>query len=49
MLVRNLAVAVKPKITEKWDYFDVKATLPQNPADLDKVFGTQEEIGCKMG
>jgi branched-chain amino acid transport system substrate-binding protein len=49
MLVRNLAVSVKPKITDKWDYFDVKATLPQNPADLDKVFGTQEEIGCKMG
>ncbi len=49
MLVRNLAVAVKPKITDKWDYFDVKATLPENPADLDKVFGTEAEIGCKMG
>ncbi|MBV8192653.1 MAG: ABC transporter substrate-binding protein [Alphaproteobacteria bacterium] len=48
MLVRNLAVAVKPKITDKWDYFDVKATLPENPAELDKVFGSQEEIGCKM-
>jgi branched-chain amino acid transport system substrate-binding protein len=49
MLVRNLAVTVKDKITDKWDYFDVKATLPENPADLDKVFGTPEEIGCKMG
>jgi branched-chain amino acid transport system substrate-binding protein len=49
MLVRNLAVSVKEKITDKWDYFDVKATLPENPADLDKVFGSQEEIGCKMG
>lgn len=49
MLLRNLAVTVKDKITTKWDYFDVKATLPENPADLDKVFGTQEEIGCKMG
>jgi branched-chain amino acid transport system substrate-binding protein len=48
MLVRNLAVTVKPKITDKWDYFDVKATLPENPADLQKVFGTEEEIGCKM-
>jgi branched-chain amino acid transport system substrate-binding protein len=48
MLVRNLAVAVKPKITDKWDYFDVKAILPENPADLDKVFGTPEEVGCKM-
>jgi branched-chain amino acid transport system substrate-binding protein len=48
MLVRNLAVSVKDKITDQWDYFDVKATLPENPADIDKVFGTQEEIGCKM-
>ena len=49
MLVRNLAVTVKEKIIDKWDYFDVKATLPENRADLDKVFGSQEEIGCKMG
>ncbi len=49
MLVRNLAVSVKEKITDKWDYFDVKATLPETMADLDKVFGTAEEIGCKMG
>ena len=49
MLVQNLAVGVKPKITDKWEFFDVKATLPENPSDLDKVFGTPEEIGCKMG
>jgi branched-chain amino acid transport system substrate-binding protein len=49
MLVRNLAVSVKDKITDKWDYFDVKATLPENVGDLEKVFGSQEEIGCKMG
>jgi len=48
MLLRNLAVSVKDKITDKWDYFDVKATLPENPAELDKVFGSPEEIGCKM-
>ena len=48
MLARNLAVSVKDKITDKWDYFDVKAALPENPAELEKVFGSQEEIGCKM-
>ena len=48
MLLRNLVVSVKPKITDKWDYFDVKAALPENPAELEKVFGSQEEIGCKM-
>jgi len=49
MLLRNLAVQVKDKITDQWDFFDVKATLPENPAELDKVFGSPEEIGCKMG
>jgi branched-chain amino acid transport system substrate-binding protein len=49
MLMRNLAVSVKPKITDKWDYFDVEATLPKNVGELDKVFGTPEEVGCKMG
>jgi branched-chain amino acid transport system substrate-binding protein len=48
MLARNLAVSVKADITDKWDYFDVKATLPENPADLDRVFGSAEEVGCKM-
>jgi branched-chain amino acid transport system substrate-binding protein len=48
MMMRNLAVTVKPKITDKWDYFDVAATLPQDPKDLASVFGTPEEIGCKM-
>ncbi len=36
----NLVVQVKPKITDKWDYFDVKGTVPKNAADLAKVFGT---------
>jgi branched-chain amino acid transport system substrate-binding protein len=49
MIVRNLAVSVKEKITDKWDFFDVKAALPENPADLDKVFGVPAENGCKMG
>jgi branched-chain amino acid transport system substrate-binding protein len=49
MLLQNLAVSVKDKITDKWDYFDVKATLPENVADLEKVFGTPAEIGCSMG
>jgi branched-chain amino acid transport system substrate-binding protein len=48
MLLRNLVVQVKDKITDKWDYFDVKAALPKDPAELEKVFGTPEEIGCKM-
>src|ERR1700691_4837237 len=49
MELRNLVVQVKDKITDKWDYSDVKSALPKTPADLDKVFGTPEEVGCKMG
>src|SRR5580692_491762 len=49
MELRNLVVQVKDKITDKWDYFDVKAALPENPADLENVFGSPEEVGCKMG
>jgi branched-chain amino acid transport system substrate-binding protein len=45
MLLRNLVVQVKPKITDKWDYFDIKAAVPQSAAELDKVFG---ESGCHM-
>ncbi len=48
MLMRNLAVTVKDRITNKWDYFDLKATLPENAADLETLFGTEAEIGCRM-
>ncbi len=48
MMIRNLAVTVKDRISDRWDYFDVKAVLPENVADLEKVFGTPEETGCKM-
>jgi branched-chain amino acid transport system substrate-binding protein len=45
MMLKNLVVEVKPKITDQWDYFDVKGTVPNHSADLDKVFG---ESGCHM-
>jgi branched-chain amino acid transport system substrate-binding protein len=48
MLLKNLVVKVKDKIPDQWDYFDVKAALPEKTEDLEKIFGTQEEIGCKM-
>jgi branched-chain amino acid transport system substrate-binding protein len=48
MMLRNLVVSVKERITDPWDCFDVKATLPDDAADLDKVFGTPDQTGCKM-
>ena len=45
MMLKNLVVEVKPKVTDQWDYFDVKGTVPEKAADLDKLFG---DSGCKM-
>ena len=35
MTNRLLVAGIKPKITDKWDYFDVKAELPATQADID--------------
>jgi branched-chain amino acid transport system substrate-binding protein len=48
MLLKNLVVEVKAKITDKWDYFDVLATVPKNTSDLETVFGSPSANGCKM-
>jgi branched-chain amino acid transport system substrate-binding protein len=48
MLLKNLVVEVKPKITDKWDYFDVKGMVPKDAADLEKVFGSPADNGCHM-
>jgi len=48
MLLRNLVIQVKPKITDKWDYFNVVGTVPASAADLEKVFGSPAANGCKM-
>jgi len=48
MLLRNLVVQVKPKVTDKWNYFDVKGMVPKDVADLEKVFGDPVANGCHM-
>jgi branched-chain amino acid transport system substrate-binding protein len=45
MLLRNLVVEVKPKITDKWDYFDVKGAVPASASQLDSVFAND---ACHM-
>ena len=39
---------IHPKITDKWDYFDIKAELPKTPDDVAKAFGTKADSVCKM-
>lgn len=48
MMMRTLVIETKPVITDKWDYFNVKASLPVKASDLETVFGTQAEVGCTM-
>jgi branched-chain amino acid transport system substrate-binding protein len=46
-LVQPLLVAqVKAKITDKYDYFDIKSQYPSDSATLDAAYGDQSEIGC---
>jgi len=48
MLLKNLVVQVKDKIPDKWNYFDVKGTVPKDASELDKVFGDPVAAGCHM-
>lgn len=48
MMRRTLIAETKPKITDKWDFFDVKAALPKNTGELDTLFGSKQEVGCVM-
>jgi branched-chain amino acid transport system substrate-binding protein len=48
LMLRNLVVQVKDKITDKWDYFDVKDVVPEKSSDLDSVYGTPDQTGCHM-
>ena len=48
MISRILVAGIHPQITDKWDYFDVKAELPKTPEDIAKAFGSQADSACKM-
>jgi branched-chain amino acid transport system substrate-binding protein len=48
MVNRLLVVGIKPKITDKWDYFDILAETPSNDAEIEKIFGEQAQSACKM-
>lgn len=48
MLRKTLVLKVKDKITDPWDWLDVVATAPGNSAQLDALYGTPQEIGCRM-
>lgn len=47
LLRRFLFVKVKPKITGM-DYVDVISEAPGKGGDLDAMFGSKQEIGCRM-
>ncbi|KER67890.1 ABC transporter substrate-binding protein [Burkholderia cepacia] len=48
-LVRPLLILrAKPKIADKYDFFDVVEHTPASPADLASAYGTPGELGCRM-
>ena len=49
MVNRLLVAGIKPKITDKWDYFDIKEEAPKTKADIDAAFGSEAQSACKMG
>ena len=48
MTSRLLVAGIHPNITDKWDYFDVKAELLRTPDDIAKAFGAPADSTCKM-
>ena len=48
MVNRLLVVGIKPKITDKWDYFDILAETPSTDREIETVFGSQAQSACKM-
>ncbi|BCG02753.1 ABC transporter substrate-binding protein (plasmid) [Paraburkholderia sp. PGU19] len=48
MLRRWTVFKVKDHITDKWDWLNQVSAVPQNPAELDSLYGTKQEIGCTM-
>ncbi|WP_321961379.1 ABC transporter substrate-binding protein [Paraburkholderia sp. J7] len=48
LLRRWTVFKVKDHITDKWDWLNQVSVVPQNTADLDRLYGTRQEIGCTM-
>ncbi len=45
---RMLVLGVKQQIPNKWDYFDVLASVPDSEEGLAKAFGAKQDSDCKM-
>ncbi|ABS67947.1 ABC transporter substrate-binding protein [Xanthobacter versatilis] len=43
-----VVLGVKPKITDKWDFFDVKAEVPKTEAEANALYGPESASACKM-
>lgn len=48
MTNRLLVAGIKPQITDKWDFFDIKVELPATAAEIDAAYGTAAASQCKM-
>lgn len=48
MVHRMLVLGIRKQIPNKWDYFDVLASVPDSEAGLAEAFGAREASECKM-
>ncbi|MGI4812662.1 MAG: ABC transporter substrate-binding protein [Janthinobacterium lividum] len=37
-----------PKASDKYDLLDIEKSVPETSADVEKIFGSQAEVGCNM-
>lgn len=44
----TLIAQIKPKITDKYDYFDILEEVPKKGQTVDEFYGSQKESLCKM-
>lgn len=44
-----ILVSARPPKKDKWDVLDVIRSIPANDSEVEAIFGTQAQIGCKMG
>lgn len=49
LIRRSVILAPRQTITDPYDAMAVRANAPENAGELEALYGTPQEIGCKMG
>jgi branched-chain amino acid transport system substrate-binding protein len=49
LINRLVLLETKTQIKHEYDWWDAEMTLPEKAADLDKTYGTTQQVGCSFG